>query len=93
MGKNKCYALHFQWLRDKILWRRERAEDGSYVTTEWITFVYLPILPIRSFRVLPVEEGKNIIVYLSQDYQTMRVPLCWAQVRNVYLVISPILLR
>jgi hypothetical protein len=71
---------------------RERAEDGSYITTEWITFVYLPLLPIRSFRVLPVGKGTNILVHSSQSYQTMRVPLCWEQVRNVYLVISPIVL-
>lgn len=71
---------------------RERAEDGSYITTEWITFVYLPLLPIRSYRVLPVGKGTNIIVHSSQNYQTRRVPLCWAQARNVYLVISPIIL-
>jgi len=71
---------------------RERGEDGSYITTEWITFVYLPLLPIRSYRVLPVGKGTNIIIHSSQNYQTRRVPLCWAQVRNVYLVISPIIL-
>jgi hypothetical protein len=71
---------------------RERAEDGSYITTEWITFVYLPLLPIRSYRVLPVGKGTNIVIHQSQSYQTRRVPLCWAQARNVYLVISPIIL-
>jgi len=49
-------------------------------------------LPIRSYRVLPVGKGTNIIVHSSQNYQTRRVPLCWAQARNVYLVISPIIL-
>jgi len=71
---------------------RERAEDGSYITTEWITFVYVPLLPIRSYRVLPVGKGTNILIHRSQSYQTMRVPLCWTQVRDVYLVISPIVL-
>jgi hypothetical protein len=72
--------------------KRDRAEDGSYITTEWITFIYAPLLPIRSYRVLPVGEGTNIIVHSSQRYQTLRVPLCWAQVRNVYLVLGPIIL-
>src|SRR5580704_19504675 len=71
---------------------RERAEDGSYITTEWITFIYVPLLPIRSYRVLPVGEGTNILIHRSQSYQTMRVPLCWAQVRNVYFILSPIVL-
>ena len=72
--------------------QREQAEDGSYITTEWITFVYLPLLPIRSYRFLPVGKSTNIIIHSSQHFQTIRVPLCWAQVRNVYLVISPIVL-
>jgi hypothetical protein len=37
--------------------QRDRAEDGSYITTEWVTFVYIPLLPIRSYRVLPVGKG------------------------------------
>lgn len=41
---------------------------------------------------LPVGKGTNIIVHSSQTYQTRRVPLCWAQARNVYLVISPVIL-
>jgi hypothetical protein len=32
---------------------RDKGEDGSYVCTEWITFVYIPLIPIRSLRVLP----------------------------------------
>ncbi len=71
---------------------QDKGEDGSYVTTEWVTFIYVPVIPLRSFRVLPVSKGTNYIVHSSQSYQTMRVPLHWRQVRNVYLVIVPILL-
>jgi hypothetical protein len=71
---------------------QDKGEDGSYVTTEWVTFVYVPLIPLRSFRVLPVGKGTNYIVHASQSYQTRRVPLHWPQVRNVYLVIVPILL-
>jgi hypothetical protein len=37
-------------------------------------------------------EGKatNLVVFRSQGYQTGKVPLSWAQVRNVYLIIAPI---
>ena len=88
--EERCIALYFQRLRTRYSGERERAEDGSYITTEWITFVYVPLLPIRSYRVLPVGKGTNILIHRSQSYQTMRVPLCWAQVRNVYFTISPI---
>jgi hypothetical protein len=70
---------------------REIGEDGSYVTTEWITFVYIPLIPIRSFRILPQAGGTNVIVYSSQNYLSRRVPLCWPQVRNVYGFTGPIL--
>jgi hypothetical protein len=72
--------------------QRERGEDGSYVTTEWVTLVYVPILPFRSYRVVPVGKGTNYVVHSSQNYQARRVPLCWEQVRNVYFVVSPIVL-
>jgi hypothetical protein len=31
--------------------KRDFHGDGSYITTEWVTFVYIPILPFRSLRV------------------------------------------
>src|SRR5215469_11759332 len=71
---------------------RDKAADGSYVTTEWITIVYLPLVPLRSFRVLPVGKGTNYVIHSSQSYQTLQVPLCWPQVRNVYLFAAPIIL-
>jgi hypothetical protein len=70
---------------------RDTGPDGSFVTTEWITFVYLPLFPIRSMRVLPQGKGTNVMVYASQGYLTGKVPLSWVQVRNVYLIIAPIL--
>jgi hypothetical protein len=71
--------------------QRDAAEDGSYVTTLWVTALWVPLLPLASYRVLPVGKGTNIIIHRSQSYQTLRVPLCWPQIRNVYLCVSPIL--
>jgi hypothetical protein len=70
---------------------RYPAEDGSYVTTLWVTALWVPLLPLGSYRVRPIGKGTNVVVYNSQNYQTVRVPLCWPQVRNVYLCITPIL--
>ena len=72
--------------------KRDVGPDGSYVCTEWITFVYLPLIPVRSLRVLPTKDGTNLIVWRSQSYQTMKVPLSWPQICNTYGIFTiPIL--
>lgn len=58
--------------------------DGSYVTTEWIMFFYLPSVPLRSFRVRPTGHDQRYIVYNSEGYVATRVPLAWRQVAKVY---------
>jgi hypothetical protein len=75
----------------KYYGKREPAEDGSYITTLWITGLYVPVLPLGSYRVLPVGAGSNYIVHRSQSYQVLRVPLCWEQVWHVYMIGAPIL--
>jgi hypothetical protein len=30
--------------------QREYHQDGSYITTEWIAVCYVPLIPLRSFR-------------------------------------------
>lgn len=72
--------------------QRDHAADGSYITTLWATAVWIPLLPLASYRVRPVGKGTNIIIHSSQSYQAVRVPLCWEQVRNVYLCASPFLI-
>jgi Hsp70 protein/DnaJ C terminal domain len=61
--------------------------DGSYITTEWIIAVHIPILPLASFRVLPDGSGQNYLVFNSQRFTVQKVPLCLQQVRNTYLTI------
>jgi len=34
--------------------KRDRAEDGSYITTQWVTALWVPIVPLGSYRVLPI---------------------------------------
>lgn len=42
------------------LWRvygkRDFRTDGSFVTTKWITFLWVPLIPLRSMRVKPLDE-------------------------------------
>ena len=70
---------------------RDKSPDGSYVTTMWVTFVFVPVIPLRSYRVRPTGKGSNYVVYSNQSYLTRRVPLCWRQIGNVYFVVAPIL--
>lgn len=71
--------------------RRDVAEDGSYVTTLWATALYVPLLPLGSYRVLPYGKGTNWVVHSSQSYVTQPVSLCWEQIWHVYMVGIPIL--
>ena len=74
----------------KYYGRREAGPDGSYVTTEWIVLIYLPLIPIGSFRVCPTGKSTNAIVYNSQQFMVKRVPVNWPQIRNIYGVTGAI---
>lgn len=79
----------FQGIGTTYFGRREKASDGSYITTEWISFLWCPLVPLRSFRVKPTGETDStyLVVYMSssEKYYVRRVPLNLRQVRNVYL--------
>jgi hypothetical protein len=55
--------------------------DGSYVTTEWIAVLFVPIIPICSLRVLSVGEGRLFFpIYARRSMKAVRVPLNKRQV-------------
>ncbi|MFZ2279220.1 MAG: hypothetical protein WAW39_15615 [Prosthecobacter sp.] len=60
--------------------------DGSYVTTEWITVFFVPLLPFRSVRLIRVpSQDVNLIVFISEGFAVIeRGPLHWGQVGRVY---------
>jgi hypothetical protein len=68
---------------------REKGPDGSYITTEWVVILYIPILPIQSLRVLPgaTESRFGFPLSSSQRFMTRSVPLNWRQVLYVYLAV------
>ncbi len=65
--------------------------DDSYVTTEWFVLWYVPLIPLRSYRVLPTKDSANLLVYQSQKYLVRKIPLDRRQVLNGYLVTSAII--
>ena len=65
----------------------EPRADSSYVTTEWFAIFLLPIIPLRSFRVIRETSGDRFTIFgHSASYQVLeRLPLAWAQVLKTYL--------
>ncbi len=35
----------------KFYGQRDFSPDGSYITTEWFVFIYIPLIPLKSLRV------------------------------------------
>lgn len=59
----------------------DRHSDGSYITTEWVVLFFLPVIPIKSFRVF--REGES--AYGASLMTVQRLPkLHWKQVLATY---------
>lgn len=66
--------------------------DGSYVTTECVILAGFPILPFRSWRLVPI-RNENWVVFSQTNYKVNeRVPLHWGQVIRVYLFAASFIL-
>lgn len=64
---------------------RDFGPDGSYTTTEWIVLAYLPVVPLKSMRILETGEGRNYGVYASSRYYVLdKLGLNLRQVLSVY---------
>lgn len=63
--------------------RALREPDGSYVATEWLVALNMPVLPLRSWRLWPVAEKT---AGTREAFQTQPVPLHLAHVWKGYAV-------
>jgi hypothetical protein len=78
----------FNGIGTKFYGSAQKRPDGSYVTTEWFTVLYFPIIPLRSLRI--AETGSKfftVIVYSSRQKQYVileEVPLS-KNLRQVFL--------
>lgn len=64
----------------------ELRPDGSYITTTWITALYIPLLPLGSARVVRHGRMKHGLITSTQEYGVLeKVSLCWPQVLRVYI--------
>ena len=70
------------------LYGREEQDDGSYFTTEWITFFWIPLLPIGSYHVLDWDSNSPF----RTNYEMRKIPFKWKQISKIYLIIFSFIL-
>lgn len=64
--------------------------DNSYIATKWIILLFVPIIPLGSYRVVKVKQ--KFLTLDSPRYYMTSVSLHRQQVRNIYLVVwGPVL--
>ncbi|MDR0606014.1 MAG: hypothetical protein LBG80_17130 [Bacteroidales bacterium] len=71
----------------KLYGRADEDSKGAYTATKWVVFLFFPIIPICSYRVLSEEDG-----IFSSKYQLIPVPLNKRQVLRTYLAAFSILI-
>lgn len=64
-------AYTFNGIGTTFYGKRDFRKDGTFVTTEWVSFVYFPLFPLRSLRVCyqgPAERRFPIGVGSADSY-------------------------
>jgi hypothetical protein len=65
---------------------REKADDGSFITTKWAIFVFVPLFPLGSYRVRPLDGKGFSLIGHRRRYPVEKVELNVRQVANTYLL-------
>jgi hypothetical protein len=77
-------AFIIQGFGTTFVGQRDFEADGSYITTEWVVLLFIPVVPLRSLRVKEAASGGNPFVS-TQSYRVYRkLPLHLKQVLCVY---------
>ena len=72
------------------------AQDGSFITTKWISLIYFPVIPLQRFRI-QILESKGTLIYKKIKYKIIEtLPLDRVAIakhyRKFYLVLLPLLI-
>jgi hypothetical protein len=77
---------------------REHDIGGTYITTKWIVLFGIPLIPLSSWRVYPMDEERTQdfsalhgreVTQTSQSMHEAPAPFNWRQVLNIYAVTLP----
>ena len=64
---------------------RDLRPDGSFVTTKFFCILFLPLVPISSWRILPKPGSPSLPFRRKKLLRAAKLPLNWHQVFSVYL--------
>lgn len=92
-AQQKPLAQTFNGFGTKIYGKRQFGADGSFLTTKWIVFFWIPLIPLKSLRVKYAGPGRTVLpgwsrtyLVLSESHPDVR------QVINTYLFLASFLL-
>lgn len=70
----------------KFYGSRDQNPDESFVTTEWFVFLFIPIIPLSSYRVIYRGTTHGLSSSTSHYLILSKLGLDWIQVLSTYLV-------
>jgi len=65
--------------------RADLSDSDTYTATEWIVFLWIPILPLRSWRVCAPRKGKSTLLFSNEEFYVKPARLNLRQVALGYL--------
>lgn len=78
-------AFHFNGFGTGYVGRHNPGPDGTFVLTEWVLVLFVPIIPLKSVRVLSEGDLSGVpFFYASRSMRCVPVALDGAHVRRVY---------
>ena len=78
--------LSFNGIGTKLYGKRDKnPADNSYTATKWFIFVFLPIIPIASYRVIKMPQ--KFLTLNFPQYQMRQIEMDWKQVGLTYLYV------
>lgn len=75
----------FNGIGTKYYGRADPSDSGSYTATEWIVVFWIPIFPLRSWRVGSHRKGRDSLLFSNEKFYVKHVPLNLRQVVLGYL--------
>jgi len=66
--------------------------DGTFVQTKWIVVLFVPLIPLGSYRVLSERRAISGWGEVGKEFSQIKVPLHWRQVFTAYAIVVAILL-
>ena len=64
------------------LYGKAKQDNGTYIATKWIVFLFIPLIPLASYIVL---DWENTGIF-SRNYELLKTPLNWKQIGKTYLI-------